>query len=252
MVASPFAPVVRGRGAGLGAVFPASATGRRGARRQQAGQPAAGEAAQLVGGDEAFLVGLVAEAGADRGQRVVQPLGLGAAVEAQDEGVAEAALVRGVRGPQRRPLGGPCGRGQGGRLVAQRAGDGAGGEVVAGLVGGGEQRVEVGVRAVGGEPAGPVAVVEAAQERAFGVRGGRGIEGGETGAAGGAGGARCGCGQGGLPGAWLACRARGGVPGAATVEQRCVTLVAGTERSGRIGRVFTRTRRFIGVSRQES
>lgn len=169
-VASPF-------DACAGGGFSPSDGGRAGRRGDEPGEAGAGPAAEFVGGHEAFLVGFVAEAGADGGQGVVQAFVLGAAVEAQDEGVAEAALVRGMRRPQRGALGGARGRGRGGRLVGQRARDGAGGEVVAGLVGGGEQRAEVGVRAVGGEAAGPVPVVEAAEEGALGVGGGRRVEG---------------------------------------------------------------------------
>lgn len=130
------------------------------------------EPAQFVGGDGALLVGVVRQPLADARQHLVQPLLGAVAVEADDERVPEAALVRGVRGPQSRPGGG---RGPGvrvgGRLVGERAGEVGQGQVVARLVGGGQERVDRRVRAVVGEPAGPAAVRAAGQQRVLdGVR----------------------------------------------------------------------------------
>ncbi|GGJ92854.1 hypothetical protein GCM10011583_25310 [Streptomyces camponoticapitis] len=87
-------------------------------------------------------------------------------VEADDERVAETALVRGMRRPQRRPGGEwhPVVRFRR-RLVGECSGEVGQGQVVTRLVGGGEERVDGRVRAVVGEPAGPAAVSAAGKQR---------------------------------------------------------------------------------------
>ncbi len=143
-------------------------------------EAAEGDAAQFLGGDEALLVGVVGQAGADGGEDGVQHL-LGVdAVEADHEDVAEPGLVRGVGGAQRgvrglaaggahaeQGLGHPALVGQGLREV-RRA------QVVTGLAGGGEQGLDVGVGAVGGEAQGPT-VAAAAGEQCFFDRAGVGF-----------------------------------------------------------------------------
>lgn len=64
-------------------------------------QSGAGEAAQLLGGNGPLLVRLVREAGADTGEYLVEVFLGAVAVQADHEGVAEAALVRGVGGGER-------------------------------------------------------------------------------------------------------------------------------------------------------
>jgi hypothetical protein len=147
-------------------------------------QSGAREPSQLLGRDGPLLVRFVAETGADADQHLVEVL-LGAVpVEADHEGVAEAALVRGVGGADR-GVGG-LGRARvhsGGRLVGEGLTEVGGGEVVAGLVGGGEERVEVGVGAVDDESLGPATAAAAGEEGGFGDVGGGGVEALEAGSA---------------------------------------------------------------------
>jgi hypothetical protein len=147
-------------------------------------QSGAHESAQLLGGDGTLLVRFVAETGADAGQHLVEVLLGVVPVEADHEGVAEAALVRGVGGADR-GVGG-LGRARvhsGGRLVGEGLAEVGGGEVVAGLVGGGEERVEVGVGAVGDESLGPATAAAAGEKGGFGGVGGGGVEAIEAGSA---------------------------------------------------------------------
>lgn len=147
-------------------------------------QSGAREPAQLLGGDDPLLVRFVAEAGADAGQHLVEVLLRVVPVEADHEGVAEAALVRGVGGAERgvRDLGRARVR-PGGRLVGEGLAEVGGGEVVAGLIGGGEERVEVGVGAMGDESPGPAAAAAAGEQGGFGGDGGGGVEALEAGRA---------------------------------------------------------------------
>lgn len=145
--------------------------------REEGGDAGPDDPAQFVGGDGSFVVRVVREAGADAAQHLVQTLLRGIAVEADHEGVAEAALVRRVRGPQGRPRRrrGAVRRARG-RLGGQRLGEVGVRQVVAGLVGRGEQGFEVRVRPVGREPPGPAAVPAAGEQGGFGGVGRGGVE----------------------------------------------------------------------------
>jgi hypothetical protein len=68
------------------------------ASRDKACQTAANGTTQLICGNRPLLVRVMAQPGADTGQHLVQDLVIAVAVEADDEGVAEAALVLGVGG----------------------------------------------------------------------------------------------------------------------------------------------------------
>lgn len=140
-------------------------------------QSGAGEAAQLLGGDGSLLVRFVAEPGADSGEHLVQVLLGAVSVETDHEGVAEAALVRGVSGGQRgvRRLG----RARvetGGGLDGEGLGEVGLREVVAGLVGGGEEGVDIGVGTVGDQPLGPAVAAAAGEKGRFGRVGRCGVE----------------------------------------------------------------------------
>lgn len=128
------------------------------------------------------MVGVVAQPGPDSGEHLVRLFGGLEAVQADHEDMAEAALVRGVRGPQREMGGVRRGVMQsGGDLGGERLGEIRRGQVVARLVGGGQQCVEVRVGAVGGQPRGPAAAAGALQQSGLGFGGRRGVEAVEAG-----------------------------------------------------------------------
>jgi hypothetical protein len=143
----------------------------------QRGNSGPDDPAQFLGRDGPFVVAVVGQARTDPAQDLIETLFGGVSVEADDERVSEAALVRGMRGAQ----GGPRGR----RHAVQRSWRRLGGErlgqigvreVVAGLVGRREQGAEVGVRAMGDEPLRPAAVSAAGEQGGLGLAGRGGVE----------------------------------------------------------------------------
>lgn len=123
-----------------------------------------GESAELVGGDHSFVIGLVREPGTDTGQHLVEILLRPVTVQTDHEGMAEAALVRRVRGAQRGPGGGrrAVRRARGG-LAGERFGEVRRGEVVTGLVGRREQGFEIGIGTVRDQPLGPALAAAAGE-----------------------------------------------------------------------------------------
>ena len=167
---------------------PAARERSRGVRRPCAGA-GRGRACATPRRPRPFLLGVVAEPGAHRDERLVQPLVGVVGVEADQEGVTEAGLVRGVRGPQSRVRGerARAARPPGAdrwRCPARDSASSAsvrscGRHVVARLVRGRQQGVQVGVGAAGRDAHRPAAAAAAVQQQARGVHGGRGVEAGE-------------------------------------------------------------------------
>jgi len=140
-------------------------------------QPAAGQSAQLVGGDDPFLLGIVRQACPDSDEHLIEGFPGGEFVQTDDEHMSESALVRRVRGAQRGVGGGVRAvRERCERFTGQGFGQVGGGQVVRGLVGRGQQGAEVRVGTVVGQAADPARAAAAGEQGTGDLLGGCGVE----------------------------------------------------------------------------
>jgi hypothetical protein len=143
----------------------------------EARQPPAGQSAQLVGGDDPLLLGVVRQARPDSDEYLVEGLAGGEFVQTDDEDMSESALVRGVRGAERGVGGGVRAvRERRERFAGQGFGQVGGGQVVRRLVGRGQQGAEVRVGAVVGQTVDPAPAVAAGEQGTGDLSGGCGVE----------------------------------------------------------------------------